>query len=611
MPARPDALRFSAVVVAVSAFLLAGVDAVVVVAVLLLASLATALFGTRRLLAQLDLVRQDRVDRRGALVAANRGKVLGDAHDLLSVVGDLDEVAGCGEPSDPWLGVVRDARDRLDAIAQALADTRVAINELADERGRVPRFGGLGQERRARRGDPLRPYGDIHAIPRALPRRLRVAVSQVGRLLDEIRQLHTRQIERAVFLFTLAARASLVTLAPLLGALTTADVPLRETGLAGDLAWGAAAGCALATALYASTVVDAAMEDSPRAYVLRSRLLLVEVPVAVAVLLLCPAWTVAVFASGWTNWWQRQTPELAFSWPKLVGFVAAVIVVQTAGLALEDANAGPTALEIVLTLAAILVSGASYGAFLPLAAGVALGVLIGDSRRSLKAIREARDELLAAAAALREAAQQVLIAAPSVPAATHAAQTARQAATQLERAVERLDREAGVDALHELVDNALGHSYLLRRKHPRHRERAAAARERGAPVPAYFGSAMYTPDTLRDARVPVPEHATAIGDLLATAFNEANRHGVAGVNVRFVLAGDRLQIRVGNQPAGATRGTGGGGEERLSTLAQALPAGRLDHRKPRPASELLLGGEERWVVQVSCAAEVLRIVRPA
>jgi len=559
----------------------------------------------------LDVAEQRARNQRG-LVLARLGRSLGRAHQPLSRVrDDLRSVLELSPAADSAAPTAI-ALERLERIGALLRDSRFLREELGDDRGNLPLFGGHAARITRDRESPLT-YGSGASLPRALPRRVRRGVRHVGLVFNEVRLLHSRDIERSVFEYTLISRALLVCLAPWLGGWTAAPTPLFETGVAGDLAWGGMAVVSVVTAVRTPQVVELAMEDSATGRRLRTRLLRLEVPLAVAGLVLMPTWTVAVFAAGWTNWWQRQTLRLRFSWPKLAGFVAAVVALQQVGLARASVPLPDAAGETALSLLAILVIGASYGAMLPLALATAISVVLGDTRRSLSAARRARDELLVCARDLEAAADSLRPLAASVPAAERAAAGARQAARQLERSADTLGRRGLFvsQVLSELADEATVRSFAPRHGSREHERRVIAAEAMAEPPPAYVGEPIYSPRALQNARLRTQGKARRVRALLEWALNEADRHGTGGIRVLLSLDGDRLVARVANRSrpgVHAVAGLAGEGAAELRRLVKQLPDGRAELRGEAPPSEVgIATGPDWFVVRVSWSAAGLEV----
>jgi len=562
--------------------------------------------GARDVLAQALRAASEREGHQRSLEQARFGRALASAHDDLAAVDPaLRQLIASGGPG-PWEAPAKAALRQLERIGDQLRASRPLRDALADEQGRLPVFGGHAAHVPSRKARPLKRYGDLSAVPTELPERLRRAVRQVGLVLDEVRLLHTADIERSVFVFTLVARAGLVSLTPMLSSWSFVRIDWSPQIIA---VWGVAATISLATALRATEIVDLAMEDTTAGVRHRRRLLVLEVPVAVAGLLFAPAWTVAVFVSGWTNWWQRQTPGLEFDWRKLAAFVVAVASLQQAGLHLAGLPTGEAVAETALTMAAVLVTGSSYGAMLPLAFATGVGVIFGDSRRSLSAARRARDELLRCARELEVTAAAIVAAAPEAPVTAQAAATARQAARQLERSADRLGRR-GLLASHVLVDladEAVVRSYLPRWRTVELDRAQAAAAEASEPPPAYAGEPLFEPPDLRVTRLREQRIARRLRLLLEHALNEGHRHGTGGVRVLIERHGDRLVLQVANRPRSATStGLAQEGSQALKKLAEDLPDGRLERAQEVVPEEVgIPAGPPWWVIEVSWSVSTL------
>jgi len=545
------------------------------------------------------------------LAAARLGRALGAAHQPLSSAQPHLRALLAVQPAGPWGAPATLALQRLELLGQLLDESRPLREALADDTGRLPVVGGHAARVPLRDGDPLKLYGAADAIPAALPRRAQRGLRQIGLVLDEVRLLHSAEIERTILIYTLVSRAALVCLAPLLGAWSAAPAPVAATGPIGDLVWAAMAAASLATAVRAPAIVEGVMEDSAAGARLRSRLLRVEVPLTAAGLVLCPAWTVVVFATGSTNWWQRQTLGLEFSWRKFGAFVVAVVGLQQVGLAHAGVPLGSAAGETALALLALFVTGGSYGAMLPLAIATGMAVVIGDSRRSLSAARRARDELLSCARALEATADSLRSISPDAPVAARAASTARQAAHQLERSADLLGRRGlfASQVLAELADEAVVRSYLPRSGSPALERLRLAAEDAGEAPPANAGEPIWTPSTLRHARLNSQTDARKVRAALEWALNESHRHGTASVRVLFAVENERLVMRVGNRMRPVEHqqpGLASEGDREFQRVVRRLPNGHPEHRGVASPSELgLSAGPDWYVVRASWSAKGL------
>jgi hypothetical protein len=516
---------------------------------------------------------------------------------------------------DPECSTAMAARieESLQAVAmlsQLLRRSAPARDALVDEDGVVPLVGVSAAQQHKRGPRAVRPlYGSRDGLPSFAPAELRAAARQVGLILDETRLLHTADVERAVLLFTLLSRAVLVSLSPLLGGWSTVRQPLAGGLRATDIPWMAASATSVATALTGPWVVRLAMEDSAAGRRFRNRLLLIEVPVASATLFFSPSWTVVVFASGVTNWWQRQNTSLAFNWRKLPIYVAGVVVLQGAGLARDHVPLNTASLEVFGALVAILITGASYGAMLPLTIGTALDVLVGDGRRSLRAVVRARGDLVSAARQLNETADVIDAAAPESEAAHLAATTARRAALQIERAADRAWRRGLMSShvLSELTAEAIARSFLSRRDTTKLEQQQARARESGQAAPAYATEPIFLTPELGHARIAQQRYARILRGIIERSLNEARIHGTGGVRVILSSDTSTLTVRIGNRPApGDVGGIAGQGGGDLSRLAGRLPEGTID-RGLLSAEEIRMPGDgEWWVVALRCSTSIFQ-----
>jgi hypothetical protein len=500
----------------------------------------------------------------------------------------------------------------LDLIGLALRETRAIRDALVDVDGRLPVIGGHAARVETRPDEQMSFHGGLEDLRRRLPWPSRRLLHQARLIMEEVRLLHNAEIEVAVLRFTLISRAILVASAPFLGDWTFAKVPLHGASTSANTVWGISTFLAVITALRAETVVDTAMTDSAHARRFRWRLLGVELPVSAVGLLLCPAWPVAVFASGWTNWWQRQTAHLRFDWTKLAIFVLTVVGLQQVGLALEGVAQPAAAGETAITLFAILVLGASYGAMLPLTIATIVDLVVDDGSRQLRADVDARDQLLKCARDLQATADTLQGLVRSAPAASRASATAAQAARALERAADRAARRAGATSqvLGELVNEAAIRSFLLRHETTTYEHEERRTAERGESPPAYIGGQVFTPRTLRAARVRRARDARRVRAVLECALNEAASHGTGGVRVLVTREDERLRFVGANQTKQAHEqrsGLAGEGAHELRRLAERLPDGHLDTPPAwGSASDAGLPGDTRWwIVSFSCDAAIL------
>jgi hypothetical protein len=484
------------------------------------------------------------------------------------------------------------ARREITEIERQLRETR-AQRESEQDLDHKRRLGGFAPQAPSRIDDPLALYGVRPRLPARVPPAVADVVEQVGLVLDEVRLLHTAEIEWSTLLFTLWARAALVGLAPALSTATAAPVRL---GRSSSVIWAAAAGLATATASAGPRVADAAMDRGAAGRRVRRRLLLAEVPVSCLLLYTQPSWMTATFASGWTNWEQR--PD--FEWWRLAGFVFAVIGLQSAGMARREVPRGRAASEIAASLAIIFYTGASYGAMLPLSVSTTVHV-VRRGVRPLRAVREARERMLHVAAVLRAVAAE---AAPRGDAG--AVELVLEAATTLESNASAIEQPPNV--LFELVETAYRHSEVPLGETPAAAERAHEAELAGEPAPVE----LRTPDfgageTLRTAVMRSPPEAKALHNLIVALIGEADLHGMVRAYVSFEVEEGRLVLRLGNERRNPPRqGRRGSGRARIERLAHQLPGGTVDRREEVTGEFVGLRPRPGWFgVQISCSADVL------
>jgi hypothetical protein len=572
-------------------------------------SFGVALYGARRMLANTFVEAKHREGYQRILIDAHLGQALGGAHDALnSVEPELRALLDDATLPHELAPFVDGALQSVATLAVLLRRGAPARDALIDEEGFLPLVGINTAQQHKRGPRAVRPlYGARGGLPRFVPAELRAAARQFGLVLDETRLLHTADVERAVLLFTLISRAVLVSLSPVLGDWTPVRQPLSGSFRASDIPWVAASMISVGTALAGRRIVRMAMEDSDAGRRFRNRLLIIEVPVGAVTLFTSPSWTVVVFASGVTNWWQRQNKSMAFNWGKLLIYVAGVVALQGAGLTHDGLPFGASSLEIFGALTAILVTGASYGAMLPLTIGTALDVLIGDGRRSLSAVLRARVELLHAARQLNETADVIDAAAPDSEAAHLAAMTVRRAALQIKRAAERAGRRGLLSSqlLPELMAESIARSYLPRRDTPELGRMQARAKDDGKAPPAYATEPILLARGLLSTRIRDQRHARALRAIVEHSLNEAGIHGTGAVRIIVSNAGTTLDVRVGNRvAAGDAAGISGQGSGDLNRLAGRLPDGALE-RGLRSADEMRMpDGEDWWVVRLTCSTSI-------
>ncbi|RKQ93818.1 hypothetical protein C8N24_3692 [Solirubrobacter pauli] len=484
---------------------------------------------------------------------------------------------------------IASARAGINALERQLFETR-AQRESDKDVDQQRRLGGFAPHAPSRAGDPLALYGVRPRLPARVPAELGDVIEQVGLVLDEVRLLHTAEIEWSTLLFTLWARAAIVGLAPALSNATAAPVDLRHPG---GMAWAAAAAIATATATAGPRVADAAMDRGAAGRRVRHALLRVEVPATCVLLYTQPSWMSGVFAGGWTNWAQR--PD--FSWRRLATFVGVVTTVQSVGLTRRGVSFPRTAAEVAAGLAAVFYTGSSYGAILPLSASTAAQV-IASGTLPVRAVREARERMLDVAGTLREAVAGLELDADVT--------TVVEAAAVLEANADAIEQPP--DVLFELVETAFRHSDVPLGDTDAAATRARDAELAGEPAPVELRTPLFGDvEGLRTAVVRSAKDARTLHNLLVVLIREAEVHGTMRAYVALDVVGDRLVLRVANErrpvPRRGRRGSGGA---RIERLARQLPQGRLDRRENTDGAFVGLRPRPGWFgVEVSCSAAVL------
>jgi hypothetical protein len=482
-------------------------------------------------------------------------------------------------------------------VERALADLQAAMASVGrrlqdseldrdawDQTGPPALIGGLATSDDG--NITMKLYGDPANVPAWIGSpRLRETATGIGRVLDDVRHLHSAQVEWIVLTFTFWARALLLVPVPALGGLTVATVPDLSNLTARDLPWLPATAWAVATAMAAPRLATLVMEASSRGARVRRVLMGVEVPLAVALAVTCPAWATVAFSAGWTNWWQRisranrdaeKLPD--FSWARLAVWIAVVVGAQTAGFVLDagDPPAWKAALEIAATLAIIAVIGGSYGAMLPVSAGMFARVVLRGAKGQQRSDREAFE-------VVNEIAVRMTRAADALARLPHRDDDDVQAEDLLRRSTRELLAErrralplGGPRSLDELVTAALaegGHDMWA------DDPRALSARERaersGQPLPVAVQRPRFEPDEAAFRTVTLPKKdADTLRRLLIACVVEARVHGTRRVETVVRREGDRVEVRIANEPRSTPGHSGRGrGGRRIRMLAQALPGG--------------------------------------
>ena len=436
-----------------------------------------------------------------------------------------------------------------------------------------------------------RKYGRPVTHPWVRDRWLGHQIEQLGRIVDEVRSLHNDDIERAVLLLTFWSRSLLVAASPVLGAVSAAEQPMGSGFELRDVPWLAALVIAAGTALHAGRVADAVMDQSPRGEHFRRRMSRVEAPVVAALCVTSPAWTACVFASGWHNYMHR--PD--FSWRRFCFFGSGLLVAQGGGLALQDVSIIPAARECGLTIAAVLVTGGSYGAMLPITVAVFIDTVVSGASHRYRITRSAREDLISSAEALERLSATVSRESREID-AQRAVVMAMAASRRLRAAVDALEREGVVprSGLRDLVLRALEDEGFDDIAHSR------------ADRPTHSGP-RFRPKDLSTRRITKRAHREALVELLRLLLAEARIHGRGEVAVVLELAEPLVTLTVANPISTDDQSVGGGtGRDRILVAARRLPGGR----SPKPL-ELADGspygfyGDATYVASASFDADVL------
>jgi hypothetical protein len=417
---------------------------------------------------------------------------------------------------------------------------------------------------------PLERFGVPEKVAWA-PRRMRGPLVLAGRVLDDIRLLHTSEIEHAALVYTLSARALIVGFAPWLSRYSHVDSPLRRGRLA-MAAWGAMTAWSASLVLVAPQVATVVLDRGAPGARARRILLSVEAPLALAGAVVEPSWPITTFAVGWTNYWQRPGP--AFYPRRLVAFVAATLATQILGLHEEGTGTAAGAKECLAALTAIALIGDSYGAMGLLSAAQLLESLISETSREDRAAELARSVLARSAAAMRDLADRL----------------------------EFVDgdgaRRRAIEALNHEADYVSGITAAA----PLELQRLIAGALPAGTTSFRVARPTFSSRDLRSSVLREQSDADLLSGALRHCHIEARRYGRSQVLTDVTIRDERLSVAIRNDiRPGVSSGTGVG-RHLLRELVEALPGGRLDH----PGATLKAGTwEGMWEVALSCDAQVL------
>jgi hypothetical protein len=533
---------------------------------------------------------------------------------------ELDELLHDGVPEGlAALGQLQDRalsrrapQEETEALAKAaavLTSLHGEIGETQSERGRLRRLtrdgddpwldftraGGTSAD--SDEDDDMLQYSDPINYPEWVPDALEEPLVKIGGILDDVRELHDAQIERAVLLFTMWSRFVFVALAPWLGALSFTVVPLQGGLSIADVPWMLATVCALATAALAPTLTSDVMRRDAHGATIRRRLLWIEVPLAIAVIVTAPCWPVVAFAAGWTNWWQRPV----FNWVKLAVWIGAVVGFMIVGDVLFGHAGWAIFAEAGIAMAVIGIIGGSYGAMLVVSVSVLVSSLFGRAVVSRTGQRQADERLKSAIDDLLEAANLTRRYAPATDRTAAAdAQRLVDLAQLLAKSSSEQDRRSRRVPLgvQPLVEAALLTAPLAgsRRAH----YAIGVARDRNEPEPlTVLGLNVY------DARAATlrfkqRRHAKVLDRFVRKVVLEGRRHGTGSMTSTCRIADDVVVLRFANPPKDERANGRGQGGERLVALKDQLPEATMPVRCEvdgrfidLPAAVLLYGVELR------------------
>lgn len=527
----------------------------------------------------------------------------GPTHGRLDVADEaLSVVYGLPlEESDR--AVLVDALNELRRIEADIRRTQELRSGLVGAGGVAGRAASGVQETRS--GDPMHLYQADESIPQWIRApRLRDALRRVGAVLDDVRTLHDAEIEWSVLLFTLWARLVLVGAAALVPSWTAGVSPLADGVSPSDAPWMLALASSAVTAVFAPAIATAVMRRDASGATVRRILLAVEVPVAVAALLLTPSWMLAAFAAGWTNWWQRPV----FNWVRLAAWIAAVASCLALGWVLAGVAAAPALGETVVAFAVIGIIGGSYGAMLPISATLLLRVVLGGLLSPRRARSRADERLREAVQSLVRAADVAERAAGDDAAALRQASKLRSAATSIALAADGGDRWAArtPTSLGRLIEDALGRAAFAF-EDARAATSLEAARIAGEEEPLTYAPPAFRPPELASWRLVSRNDARALALAVVEITREAARYGTRQLSTTVLLDRAAVRLRFANEVRRSPRAHGRGtGQGTIEDLLARIPGAALTVREIVPGSFMELPPTmERFGVEIVMPIDVL------
>lgn len=461
-------------------------------------------------------------------------------------------------------------------------------------------------------GGQLIRYGDPERAPTFLGPLGRDLVVRFGRTLDDVRLLHEYRIERSVMLFTFWGRALLLAVAPTCGGLTFGTVPLSDdASTAANLLWGALTAYSFGLTVFAPGLTALVLDRTERAARARRWLTAVEVPLATVATLAFPAWPVAAFAAGWTNWWQRNSrpPEskAEFSWPRLFVFLLIVAATLAAGLADAGVDFWAAAVEVVVSFAVIGVVGGSYGAMFPLSLAVLVQTLYSAATGPRRAERTLAKEVQDAIDALNTAAFELDDTRNASEPRRMDSQVLRRAADELRLHASADERAAGRTPrrLADLIDLALSDVAPAAGSREAEAQSRWAARTGDEEPISFFHPNL--PSGLDQARARDQKTARLLRQLVERCALEARAHGTGAAEFLVVTTQSEIIWRMGNHKRTERRSGRGTGHRQLRDLAERLGAAVTIHESIDSTFVDGTGANEIFGVEIRLPPDVLEL----
>jgi hypothetical protein len=480
-----------------------------------------------------------------------------------------------GESRAGDLAVLAAALVAVNELEQAILDSHAA-RALGARRPRfsLARLAAFDDQHPA--DDPLWLYQDPAHFPSwTLRPRLRRTVATLGAVLDDLRLLHTPEVEHEVLVFTLRVRALILFAAPWCGPFSSGVTPDARGRGPDRRPWTAACCLSLLTAATAPVLANVVIGSGTRATAARATLLCVEVPVALAAVFTTPSWPIAVFAVGGSNWWQRPR----FHGGRLVLWMGAVAGGLGVGLGRHHHGGRVLLRESVATFVVSGVIGDSYGALLPATTALLGRILASAVASPVRARREAAaqlaltvDQLVRAAEALRRDPRLDLMEVEALALVRVAAKLG-SAATPSRR------RRRMPGLLKDELDDALTATGCAWSGSPHGALGVALSELADEPEPLTLLRASPYDDLVGSLRLRRRTDARGLRRVVRLVVAEAEHHGTGPLTTRFFREADRVVVRWANgiRTGSAQTGRGTGGIRLLGAVT-AIEGATLDTR---------------------------------